>query len=92
MTTYARMRSDEVLRWLSMLDYQTVVRDTSALVVTPWDYRPNVTDAGADPAYLYERQRHPFPWFTEPDALPTRGGHGGGEGGGGRQMEVGGGS
>lgn len=58
---------------------------------TPWDYHPNVADVGLDPAYLYERQRHPFPHFIVPDVLPIEGAHGGGRGGGGggRQMEVG---
>ena len=60
-TTYARMRIDEGLGWLPMLDYHTAVRDTATLVETPWDYRPDVADAGADPGYLYEMQRHPFP-------------------------------
>ena len=53
-TTYARMRTDEGLGWLPMLDYHTAVRDTAALVATPWDYHPDVADARADLVYLYE--------------------------------------
>ncbi len=53
-TTYAWIRKDEGLGWLPMLDYHTVVRDTTALMATPWDYHPNMVDVGAVPGYLYE--------------------------------------
>ena len=53
--TYAWMHTDEARGWFPMLDYQTAVQDIVALVATPWDYRPDVADARADPAYLYER-------------------------------------
>ena len=82
-TTYARMCTNEGLGWLPMLDYHTTVRDTTTLVATPWDYCSDVADVGADPGYLYEMQRHPFPRFTDPNVAPVGVGRGGGEGGGG---------
>ena len=67
------MQLDETWGWLPMLDYHGAVQETVALAPVQWDYQPDVTDVGADPAYIYEHQRHPFPQFTEPNALPEEG-------------------
>ena len=76
-----------------MLDYHSAIQETVALVPIQWDYWPDVANVGADPAYIYECQRHPFPRFTAPGALPRggrqRGGRDRGGGRGGRQIEVG---
>ena len=76
-----------------MLDYHSVVQEIVALAPIQWDYQPDVADARADAAYIYECQRHPFPRFTVSRALPgggrQRGGRGWGGGRGGCQMEVG---
>ena len=72
-TTYACFHLDEARGGLPMLDYQIAIQEIETLVQNPWDYFLDVADVGVDPAYLYEMQRHPFPWFIELDALPTKG-------------------
>ena len=76
-----------------MLDYHAAMQEIAALVLVQWDYRPDVSNAGSDLAYIHEHQRHPFPRLKKPGALPRggrqRGSRGWDGGRGGHQMEVG---
>lgn len=48
------------------LDAMRLMIDVRNLVVTQWDYHPEVLDVGVTLAYQAYLISHPFPWFTDP--------------------------
>ena len=52
--------------WPTRLDAGRSMIDVRNLVVTQWDYHPEIADEGVTPAYQAYLIAHPFPQFTDP--------------------------